>query len=637
MRAAPPFYPAMAGSTQPPTVDDSDGPRFTVAFQGETGAYSEASIFELLGQNCVKAVPFPSFDDAFAACSARKVDMLQVPIENSLGGTIHANCDLQLRHSLFIIAEHDFRVRHCLMALPGTKREDLKKVISHPQALAQCDSYLKRHGLRPEPAYDTAGSAKMISEGKLEGVAAICSEHAAKIFGLEILDRGIEDDANNFTRFLLLRTAPVRVPPSVKCKTSVVFSLENSAGALFKALSVFSLRDIDLTKIESRPCKPDVMDKLERLFWGMGGGMLSGHRHFQATPIAVEDEADAPDLKKRRTSTDSLGSISQTKAHYRYLFYVDFKAPADEPNSANALKHLQEITTFFRILGSYPCGGAVHGLGDIDSKVVMPVSVNTKQRKRVGVLGFGNFGQFLAKRLVTDFDVFATSRRDYSSTAQELGVGWCLSTDELVSQRLDVLLLCVSVLSFEEMVRQVATSLKSMKIGEDGKKLLVADVCSVKAHPKTTMLGLLPGTCDLLCTHPMFGPQSALHGWTNMPFVYERVRCQDAGKCDEFLKWWEEQGCRMVAMSCEEHDEISAGSQFVTHFTGRVLDKLQLQTTPINTKGFEALLQLTDHTCRDSMDLFAALYRFNPNSAQELKAFGDAVAQVSKDLEGKNL
>eukprot|EP00913_Durusdinium_trenchii_P011236 g10552.t1 len=163
---------------------------YTVAFQGENGAYSEQATYALLGREGIQAVGYQSFDDAFAAISDGKVHLLLVPIENTLGGTIHANCDLQLQHNLFIIAEHNLRIRHCLMALPGSKKAHLQKVISHPQALAQCNSYLKSNELVGEAAYDTAGSAKLISEGKLKGVGAICSELAAEHFGLEILEKG---------------------------------------------------------------------------------------------------------------------------------------------------------------------------------------------------------------------------------------------------------------------------------------------------------------------------------------------------------------------------------------------------------------------------------------------------------------
>ena len=143
----------------------------TVAFQGEPGAYSEQAVYELLGESGrLAAVGYPSFDEAFAATQSGQADFLLAPIENTLGGTIHANCDLQLRYKLSIVAEYNLRVRHNLMALPGAKIEDISKAISHPQALAQCDAYLRGKGIVAENQYDTAGSAKMISEGRLEGV-----------------------------------------------------------------------------------------------------------------------------------------------------------------------------------------------------------------------------------------------------------------------------------------------------------------------------------------------------------------------------------------------------------------------------------------------------------------------------------
>ncbi|CAE7717988.1 ADT2, partial [Symbiodinium pilosum] len=264
-------------------------------------------------------------------------------------------------------------------------------------ALAQCSSYLKKQGITAEAAYDTAGSAKLISEGSLKGVAAICSELAAEHFGLEVLDKGIEDDDNNFTRFLLLRPEPVTVPPGVKCKTSVVFSLENMAGSLFKALSVFALRDIDLTKIESRPCKPDIMTNLERLYASMRG-----------TPPA------------KRAKTDTVVS----EARFRYLFYVDFLASVEEHNVTNALRHLQEMTVFFRVLGSFPQGGALVGLKHLEDRMVPIFRPATEPKKRVGVLGFGTFGQFIGKKLALDHFVFAASRENYSQMAANCGVSF---------------------------------------------------------------------------------------------------------------------------------------------------------------------------------------------------------------------
>ncbi|CAM9704897.1 unnamed protein product [Ectocarpus sp. 4 AP-2014] len=264
-----------------------------VAFQGESGAYSEKSLRELLGTEVV-AVAQESFEDAFKAVARREVEYAVIPIENSLGGSIHANYDLLLRYELYVIGEHDFRVEHCLLALPGTKREDVKKVMSHPQALAQCDNYLRGMDVEKVAMYDTAGSAKLIAEGKMEGCAAIASDLAAEAYGMEVLASNIEDDDMNFTRFLLLARTPVGgfLSPGVAAKTSIVFTLPNSAGALYKALACFSLREIDFSKIESRPTSAQLLQYLrfqqttEAGGVGAGGALSSDHtngeeRRFQ--------------------------------------------------------------------------------------------------------------------------------------------------------------------------------------------------------------------------------------------------------------------------------------------------------------------------------------------------------------------
>ncbi len=264
-----------------------------VAFQGEAGAYSEQAVHEHFGE--VVAVPCNSFEDVFAAISARQCEYGLIPIENSLAGSIHQNYDLLMRYELHIVGEHLLRVRHCLIALPGTHMEDIRRVISHPQALAQCAGYLRSHHLQPEAVYDTAGSVKMLKESGATDTAAIASRRAAEIYGMQVLEDGIEDHAENFTRFLAI--APNPVQPDAEAKTSILFALKNEPGALFKALSVFALRDIDLTKIESRP--------------------LAGKP-------------------------------------WEYLFYIDFLGAAHDARVSKALDHLREYATMLRILGSYP-------------------------------------------------------------------------------------------------------------------------------------------------------------------------------------------------------------------------------------------------------------------------------------------
>jgi prephenate dehydratase len=266
-----------------------------VAFQGETGAYSEAAALAHFGPG-TETVPHESFDAVFASVESGACELGLVPIENSVAGSIHRNYDLLIQHSLSIVGEHLLRVRHCLIALPGVALGEIRKVISHPQALAQCERYLKSlPGVKVEVAYDTAGSVKIIREQGDRAVAAIASRRAAEVYGLPIVAEGIEDDSANYTRFLAIAPAPV--VPAGEAKTSIVFTLRNQPGALFKALSVFALRDLDLTKIESRPL---------------------------------------------------VGKV------WEYLFYVDFAGSTADPSARRALEHLGEYAPMLRVLGSYP-------------------------------------------------------------------------------------------------------------------------------------------------------------------------------------------------------------------------------------------------------------------------------------------
>src|SRR3990172_7300101 len=223
--------------------------KMKIAFQGEPGAYSEQAVFEYFGQ--VETQPCESFEAVFESVVSGVCESALIPIENSLAGSIHQNYDLLLRHDLHIVGEYLLRVQHCLIARPDVKKSDIKKVISPPQALGQCAAYLRALGVKAGQVYDTAGSVKMLKESGARDTAAIASRRAAEIYEMQILEEGIEDNAENYTRFLAV--SKTNVKPEGEAKTSIVFTLKNRPGALFKALSVFALRDIDLTKIESRP------------------------------------------------------------------------------------------------------------------------------------------------------------------------------------------------------------------------------------------------------------------------------------------------------------------------------------------------------------------------------------------------
>jgi prephenate dehydratase len=264
-----------------------------VAFQGEPGAYSEEAGFGYF--ESPEMVPEESFDDIFAAVTSGDCQSGLIPIENSLAGSIHQNYDLLLRHELHIVGEYFLRVRHCLIGFPGVVLTEIRRVISHPQALGQCAGYLRELGVKTEPVYDTAGSVKMLKANGERTTAAIASKRAAEIYEMQILQEGIEDNPENYTRFLEIRPQPV--DPEGEAKTSIVFTLKNQPGALFKALSVFALRDIDLTKIESRP--------------------LAGKP-------------------------------------WEYLFYIDFLGAIESETVKRALDHLGEYALMLRVLGSYP-------------------------------------------------------------------------------------------------------------------------------------------------------------------------------------------------------------------------------------------------------------------------------------------
>ena len=269
-----------------------------IAYQGETGAFSEAASRQV--DASAELLPCKSFEDVFSAVDSGAADYGVLPIENSIGGSIHRNFDLLLEHQLPIVGEVEVPVVHNLLALPGRSIADVKRVYSHPQALAQCDRFLRTlSGVEIIATYDTAGSAKMIADQKLGDAAAIASERAAQVFGLEPLESSIQDYDTNTTRFLVVGRAPLSSAPADK--TTIVFTLTNEPGALFKALAAIALRGIDLTKLESRPF---------------------------------------PSRK------------------WEYLFYADLAAARDELPCARALAHLAEFAPMVRVLGSYPsCSG----------------------------------------------------------------------------------------------------------------------------------------------------------------------------------------------------------------------------------------------------------------------------------------
>ena len=265
-----------------------------VAFQGAPYAFSEIAIKKYFDSS-VRTLGCRSFEELFAAVDNGEALCGMAPIENSLTGSIHRNYDLLLESQLKIVGEAIMPIEQCLIANPGVRLEDIRLIYSHPQALEQCRQFLvSLPGVDAVASYDTAGSVIMIHDRKLRDAAAIAGKSAALDLGMQILRAEVQDLSPNYTRFWII--AKQENHWETPTRTSIVFSMKNIPGALFKALSVFALRDIDLIKIESRPLRNRPWD---------------------------------------------------------YLFYLTFAGTLQDEKCRNAIRHLQEITFFVTLLGSY--------------------------------------------------------------------------------------------------------------------------------------------------------------------------------------------------------------------------------------------------------------------------------------------
>ncbi|KAG8643727.1 hypothetical protein MANES_11G060802v8, partial [Manihot esculenta] len=249
---------------------------------------------------------------------------------------------------------------------------------------------------------------------------------------------------------------------------------------------------------------------------------------------------------------------------------------------------------------------------------------------KIAIIGFGNFGQFLAKTISRQgHTLLAYSRTNYSDAAKNLGVTFYSNPHDLCETHPEVLILCTSIISSENM-------LKFFPFHRLKRNILFVDVLSVKEFAKNILLKHLPAEFDILCTHPMFGPDSGKYSLLGLPFVYDKVRIgkqeNRIHRCENFLDIFAKEGCRMVEMSCADHDRYTAESLFVTHTMGRVLEKFGLESSPINTKGYETLLNLVDNTARDSFELYYGLFMYNKNAMEQLERLDMAFEAVKKEL-----
>ena len=276
---------------------------------------------------------------------------------------------------------------------------------------------------------------------------------------------------------------------------------------------------------------------------------------------------------------------------------------------------------------------AIDAAQPYDYESRMASRFHNSDKLKIAIVGFGNFGQFLAKTIVRQgHTVLSHSRVDHSDAARKLGVSFFSDPDDLAEEHPEVILLCTSVISTESVLRSLP--LQRLK-----RNTLVVDVLSVKEFPKSLMLELLPPDFDVICSHPMFGPESGAKGWNELFFVYEKVRIGSdesrVSRCEKFLSIFEREGCRMVEMSCVDHDRYAAESQFITHTVGRVLNMLMLESTPINTKGYETLLDLVKNTAADSFDLYYGLFMYNKNAMEMIERLDLAFGALKQQLFGR--
>ena len=266
-----------------------------VAFQGVRGAYSEQATRQFFPKQTPTFLPCEEFGGVFDAVLKGKAQAGVIPIENTLTGSIHQNFDLLRERKVWIAGETRVRVSHNLIVQPGVKKKDITRVLSHPQGLYQCQKFLNRHrSWKQEPAFDTAGSVELLKNENIRDGAAVAGKTAAEYYSMDILAEAIEDNKQNFTRFFLLRKTK-RIERDAN-KTTLMFGLKDAPGVLFKALSVFAVRDLSLAKIESRP--------------------------IHGKP-------------------------------WEYYFYADVIGCLRETAFQNAIRHLEELTTSVRVLGSY--------------------------------------------------------------------------------------------------------------------------------------------------------------------------------------------------------------------------------------------------------------------------------------------
>ena len=526
-----------------------------IGYQGEENCYSYQVLKSYLSNN-LDNKGYNNFESVFEALHHQEIDFAVLPIENSLGGCIFVNYDLFYKYNIRIHCEFHHEIRHSLYSL--TKNlDDIKTVISHPQALQQCYNNIRKQNLIPIEFWDTAGSINEVYSKNDTTVSCIAPPNLnTKLYEIR---KNFNDQEDNITRFYLvsLKSRKLLHNDLLKNNLGVIdykFSgyvvSKNKIGVLSDYLQEFKNNNCDLTKIESRPY------------------------------------------------------LGQDRNVFSYIFYLE------GINKNNQIKEINGFESF----GYFP-------LLSYNDDVPQDKKMNIK----IGIIGFGRFGQFIGEEMVKyGFEVYATSRTDYTDLAKDIGI-YFLKKESFLLQNLDIVILATSILSFEKVIESYPTNFWTNK--------LIVDVLSVKIYPNDVLSKLLPKN-NLLLTHPMFGPDSAssINGWNNKNFVFWKKEIKKSNLIDIFLDFWKYQGCNMIEMSPEEHDRLTANSQFLTHFIGRTLELLDCRNTQVDTDGYKSLVTIKEHSKNDSWDLFYALAKYNPRSFDTISKLKYQLYKLEENL-----
>lgn len=592
-----------------------------IGYQGIKNSYSHQVCTKYLDMkklNSDDLIGFKSFELVFKSLLFGLLDLAVLPIENSIGGCIFVNYDLFFKYNIKIHCEFHHNIEHSLYGL-GNDTSKIKKVISHPQALQQCKENLRKNNFEHEEYWDTTASIKKIIELNDETIGCIAPPNLEKDYGVNELKTKFNDQKNNITRFYLISLKDKKINLNFILKNKLNESkliniydkfsgyiiIKDKIGSLQSYLNKFKQNNINLTKIESRPYLGD--DRIDKdnpfsyIFYIEGIYNLG-----LESMIRINDSND--------TDIDSNNLTDSAPFNYFGKFSLkDFELSSE-------LSNFKE--------NSNVC---------FASK-----STSLVPKINIGIVGFGRFGQFIAKKMIKyGFNVYATSRSDYSEESKKIGANFINMdkfSDYLENESNKIVIISTSINSFGEVLNNI------FKTNVKGK--IIIDVLSVKNYPYKILTDKkLNDNNLLLLTHPMFGPDSAKDTWIGKKFVYwynyQNLKIIDKDNelveiLELFLNFWKDQGCEMINIDPSDHDLLSADSQFLSHFIGRLLELFNCEETIIDTDLYSNLLKVKNFAVNDSWDLFDGLYKYNDKSKETIRKIKFSLFDLIEKLDSEN-